>query len=345
VTFLRWLSTAGIAAYAAHLATVHATPIDAALPLLAVVVTVVSAVAYRWVMLGVPLLVLAELCFPEEGTRLLLLGAIVAGVFAVVMLRRSEEQTSLRAVTLTVAAIVVLRWIPLAEVQLGREVFLMMIAVAIVFVLGRTPLAIAIAVLAALLTPAIPLRTLLLPLAVLFVFMLARMFGMPRLRWAWPSAVAVSMALLFFAWSGIVARAFPVMLQPSRAELPRVQVNQALAAGRSIALDVPARATALILSGANVARMPRGTTLGVIEPGARVVRIGDVADWGSTRRDQFFGSRNPLPKDRAGRIRGYGYAAWIDGAGRLPLPRASVIRITADAALPPGASMQVEGFE
>ena len=48
----------------------------------------------------------------------------------------------------------------------------------------------------------------------------------------------------------------------------------------------------------------------------------------------------------AGTIRDYGYAAWIDGAGRVALPRgARTIRVTADAALPADASLQVEGFE
>jgi hypothetical protein len=86
--------------------------------------------------------------------------------------------------------------------------------------------------------------------------------------------------------------------------------------------------------------------LGRIEPGGRIVRIGDAADWGYMRREQFYGARNPLPRDAAGKIRGYGYAAWVDGAGRIPLPpNARTIRVTADASLPADAALQVESFE
>ena len=126
----------------------------------------------------------------------------------------------------------------------------------------------------------------------------------------------------------------------------REQVTQALSANTAVQLDVPDGATSLIVSGANVARMTRGTPLGRIEPGGRVVRIGDAADWGARRRQYFHGMRNPLPRDPAGRLRDYGYSAWIDGAGRVALPaKARMIRVIGDAALPPGASIQVEGFE
>jgi hypothetical protein len=246
---------------------------------------------------------------------------------------------------MTLGAIVLLRWIPFSEVHLGREILLMAIAVAIVLVLGRTPFAVAVAIVAALLTPAVPMRTLLLPIAVLFVAILARVFGMPRLTLRWPSTIAIAFAMLFFAWSGVVARAFPYFLRRAEPEKPRYVVNQALAANVSLTLDVPEHATSLIVSGANVARMPRGTPLGTIEPGGRIVRIGDAADWGYLRREHFYGAHNPLPREPVGKLRGYGYTAWIDGAGRVPLPHAGTIRVTADASLPPGASIQVEGFE
>ena len=76
------------------------------------------------------------------------------------------------------------------------------------------------------------------------------------------------------------------------------------------------------------------------------MRIGDIADWGYMRRDAWNHAHNPLPRQPVGRVRDYGYAAWVDGAGRIPLPKgARTIRVTADASLPPGASLQVEGFE
>ncbi|HEX2122108.1 MAG TPA: hypothetical protein VHL59_10740, partial [Thermoanaerobaculia bacterium] len=247
----------------------------------------------------------------------------------------------------TIAAIVLLRWIPFDSVLLIRELFLLAVAVAIVFVLGRTPFAVAVAVIAALVTPAIPLRTLALPLIVLFVAILARGFGMPRLRLALPSAVVLGFAMLFFAWSGIVARAFPYfLLRDARPVEERYTVNAALLASQSAELWVPPTARALIVSGANVPRFRRGAALGRIEPGGIDIRVGDAADWGYMRREHFYGTRNPLPRDPAGQIRGYGYAAWVDGAGRVPLPRgARTIRVTAAPDLPPGASLQVEGFE
>lgn len=339
MTQLRWLLTAAIAAFACQLAVHHATPIDRALPFVAVIVTLVAVLSYRELMLGVPLLVVAEIAIPDERMRLIAFGAVVAAVFAIAL--REKE----RAWLLALPAILLLRWIPFSEVHIGRELFLLAIAAAIVLVLDRTPFAIVLAVSVVLITPAIPLRTLLVPIAVLVVAILAKIFGMPKLTLAWPSTVVLAFVMLFFAWSGVVARAFPFFLQRAKPQLPLYAVTQAIGANETLILDVPEGKTSLIVSGANVARLPRGTALGTIEPGGRIVRIGDAADWGSLRRDHFYRTHNPLPRDPAGKVREYGYAAWIDGAGRVPLPRASVIRVTADAALPKGAAMQVEGFE
>jgi hypothetical protein len=343
VTQLRWLLTAVVAAYACQLAVAHATPIDCALPAIAVILTVLAAVSYPSLMLSVGLLLVTEIAIGDESTRLLLFGAIVASAFVIALFSDARKPIALLATTL--AAILLLRWIPFSDVPLGREIFLLLIAAAIVLVLGRTPFAVAVAVVTVLITPAIPMRTLLLPIAVLFVAVLARVFGMPRLVLRWPSMIVIAFVMLFFAWSGVVARAFPYFLRRAEPERPRHVVNQALAANVSTTLEVPEHATSLIVSGANVARMPRGTVLGTIEPGGRVVRIGDAADWGFLRREHFFGARNPMPRNPAGRLRDYGYAAWIDGAGRVPLSDARVIRVTAAASLPPGASIQVEGFE
>ena len=366
MTQLRWLLTAAIAAYACQLAVHHATPIDRALPFIAVIVTVVAAVSYPSLMVGVVLLVVAELVVVDEGLRLLAFGVVVAGVFAVAMVgiglgrigpigrigQIGEPIRPIRPIgpirpspiVLAVAAILVLRWIPFSEVRLGRELFLLAVAALIVLVLDRTPFAIALAVVVVLITPAIPLRTLLLPLAVLFIAVLAKVFVMPKVRLVWPSTIAVAFVMLFFAWSGVVARAFPYFLQRARPEVPRFMVAQAFPANGAVTLDVPAGAKSLIVSGANVARMPRGAALGTVN--ARTIRIGDAADWGYLRRPHFYGTRNPLPRDPAGKLRGYGYSAWVDGAGRVALPaNARTIRVVVDAALPPGASLQVEGFE
>ena len=347
---LQWIISAAVSAYASYLAVHYTTPVDRALPVLAVVVVFVAwAFSFDAALVAVPALILAEIAVEDETVRLVVLGVIVcAGLLscwvAETTRRPATQQPSNPATALVIAALIVLRWIPTPE-HAVREVILIALAIAIAWVLGRTPFAIAVAVITALVTPAVPLRTFALPLAVLLVAILARVFGMPRLRLALPSYVAVGFALLFFAWSGIVARAFPYFLKRAHPLGEKYTVNFALAPSRSVTLYVPDGARALIVSGANVPRLRRGALLGKIEPNLDI-RIGDAADWGYMRRDAFYGAHNPLPRDPAGRIRGYGYLAWVDGAGRVPLPHgARMIRVTADAHLPPDASLQVEGFE
>lgn len=315
---------------------------------------------YPALMLSAPLLVLAEMIFPLEPVRLLALGVVMAGTFMIgVASDVGRDHASPEAngapvsrgrsgtmIAVALLALLVLRWIPIANVQFGRELLLLAMAAATVAVLGHTPFAVTVAVLVAFVTPAVPLRTLALPFAVLGVAALARLFGMPRLRWTWASALVLGFVMLFFPWSGIVARAFPYFLRSVPPPSGRTYIANALSAQRSVVYDVPSGARSVILSGANVARLRRGALLGRIEPGAIAVRVGDVADWGYMRRDHFYEAHNPLPRDAAGRIRDYGYLAWVDGAGRVALPRgARTIRVTAAASLPRGASLQVEGFE
>ena len=239
MTQLRWLLTAAIAAYACQLAVHHATPIDRALPFVALAVTLVAALSYPSLMLGVPLLILAEIAIPDEATRLLAFGAVVAVVWSAgvspadpAASRRRPSWVAARdaGVPIALLAILLLRWIPFEDVRLGREIFLLVIAALIVLVLDRTPFAVAVAVIVALITPAIPLRTLLLPLAVLFAAVLAKVFGMRRVALTWPSTIAMAVVMLFFAWSGVMARAFPYFLQRARPEVPRHTVAQALQA-------------------------------------------------------------------------------------------------------------------
>lgn len=341
---IRWVLAAALSALACHLSVIHATPVDRALPFLAVLTTILAAASYPSVMLGVPLLILAEIAIPDEGMRLLAFGVLMA--FAITIPPASRLRDGRLAAGVPLAAILLLRWIPIHDVLLGRELFLLVLALLIFLVLDRTPFAMAVAVLTVLVTPAVPLRTLALPMLVLVVAVAARTLGMPRIVLAWPSRVLVAFAILFFAWSGVVARAFPYFLHRATEPRERIVVAQALGAGKSLTLEVPEGAKSLVVSGANVARLRRGALLGRMEPGSLGIRIGDAADWGSLRREQFHGNRNPLPRDPAGKIRGYGYGAWLDGAGRIALPRgARQVRVIAAASLPAGASLQVEGFE
>lgn len=348
---IQWIASAALSAYACHLVVLHATPlhstlIDRALPLLGLVVTALAAVSHPAVMLAVPLLIVSEVAIADEPTRLFAFGVVLAAAFGVTVTRDDSAWRWVRPAVVTIAALVVLRWIPLADVMIGRELFLIVIALAIVAILGAGPIAVAIAVAAVLATPAVPLRTLALPVLVVFVVFLARVFGLPRLRLSVPAAAILGFMMLFFAWSGVVARALPWFLRVAEPAASRVAIHRALAPGESVRFDVPPATRSLIASGANVAHLSRGTLIGRIEPGGRELRIGDVADWGYLRREQFYGSRNPLPSDPAGRLHGYGYRAWVDGAGRIALPnRASSIIVTADAALPAGSTLQVEGFE
>ncbi|MDP9193675.1 MAG: hypothetical protein M3P06_18425, partial [Acidobacteriota bacterium] len=94
MTQLRWLLTAAIAAYACQLAVHHATPIDRALPFVALAVTLVAALSYPSLMLGVPLLILAEIAIPDEAARLLAFGVVVAGVFAIALVRVGGRQSA-----------------------------------------------------------------------------------------------------------------------------------------------------------------------------------------------------------------------------------------------------------
>ncbi|MEP6745869.1 MAG: DUF202 domain-containing protein [Gemmatimonadota bacterium] len=82
---LRWIAAAALSALACHVAVNHATPIDRALPLLAVVVTFLAWRSYSALMLAVPLLILTQILFPGEPVRLLALGVVVAAAFAIAL--------------------------------------------------------------------------------------------------------------------------------------------------------------------------------------------------------------------------------------------------------------------
>lgn len=349
MTRLRWILLAAGSAYACQLAAQTATPVDRALPLIGLAVVAFAWASRDAILAAVPALVVCASVFPGEHLRLFAYGVVVAAAIslALAFAKREDdfEEKTLAMPLIAIAALVLLRWIPLAEVRVGRELAILAIAALIVFVLGRTPLSVAVAVAAGLFTPAVPLRTLALPLAVLVVAAIARIFGMQRLRALLPSIVWSGFVMLFFAWSGVTARSFTWFLRAAAPPAHRVTIAEAIPPGRSVTFDVPEGASNLIVSGANVARLAPGTVVGRIEPGRSIV-IGDVADWGFMRRDVFYGTRNALPRDPAGTLRSYGYTAWVDGAGRIAVPAGvRTIRVTADPDLPGDASLQVEGFE
>ncbi|HEX9983940.1 MAG TPA: hypothetical protein VGF69_11800, partial [Thermoanaerobaculia bacterium] len=79
---LSWLLAAAVSAYACHLGVQHGTPIDAALPLLALIATAVAWATSPAVMLAVPMLLAGELALPDERLRLLYFGVVMAGAFS-----------------------------------------------------------------------------------------------------------------------------------------------------------------------------------------------------------------------------------------------------------------------
>ncbi|MEK6375123.1 MAG: hypothetical protein AABO58_20820 [Acidobacteriota bacterium] len=167
-----------------------------------------------------------------------------------------------------------------------------------------------------------------------------------------PLVYAAALALFaMWPWSGIVARALPVV---ARFEPPtgtvRV-VGWALGRGEEATLAIPhARHVIVNASAASGSGLPAGTLLGTIDAGTctRSVRIGDVADFGFTRRPHFFAARNPLPRITRGDIRGYGATAWLHGAGAIGVACSgdfASLRFRAAATLPPGARLQIESVE
>jgi len=332
------------------------TPIDRALPLVVLIIFALSWCVRRtrWVaavQVSIPIAIAFELLPLSETARLLGIGACVGVAFAVALFVEPDVPF-VRAAFYLVAALVLLRWIPWSDVPVVRELLALGGALLILLVFRRAParapaphlvssFGIAVAILAALFTPAIPLRTVALPYLVAIAAWLFR-----RVRAEVFAAVLVGAVVSLFPWSGVVARGLPFLLTRHRSEKPRQEIRVSLAPSRSFDVWVEPPAESLILSGANVSRLPRGTIVGWIEPGHVALRLGDLADWGYMRRQHYFTSRNGVPRNPAGTIRDYGYSSWVDGAARVPLPiRRGTIRITADPHLPPSALLQVEAVE
>lgn len=332
-----------VSAYAAAVVTQNATPVDSALPLMAVIVTIVAAFSHPAIQVALPLLIGGEIVIADERLRLLWFGLVIGSALGAAALCHSERERRIRAVVVAVGAILLLRWIPLKTIVIWRELLLIAIALLILAALRWTATGVAIAVAVAMFTPLIPLRTIGFSMAVLVVAAILRAFDFPVMRFDVAASLGLALMLMFFAWSGVLARATSFAIRGLPSATPREPIRMALAPGQSIDLDVPANATAVILSGANLSRLRRGTITGSINHVP--VRIGDVADWGFLRREHFYGSRNGVPNDPAGELRDYGQNAWIDGAARFPIRQAASLHIAADPRLPATARLQIDAFE
>jgi hypothetical protein len=315
------------------------TPVDHALPFIAVLVIAMALLCGRRaavILFAIPLLVACAICFPDTHMRLLGYGIVVASAFCGAVWA-IEEWNFIRCAGLTLVGIALLRWIARERVEVWREIMIVAGALLIVAVMKKSPLAVAVALATAFLTPGIPTRTLLIPFAVAAVAWLIQ-FELVVV----PAFVTAAMVILF-PWSGVAARAITYFFRavPAQRLAP---LNFALRPGQSIDIDVPNDAKSLAVSAANGFRLKRDQVAGTLD--GRPLTMRDLADWGYMRREQWWRSTNRLPHVPAGIIRGYGYDAWVDGAGRIPLPpRATRIRVAADPHLPAGVRLQVEAFE
>jgi hypothetical protein len=330
-----WIASAIAAGAACAYAAVPATPIDRALPLAAIVAVLLAWIAERpAIALAAPALLVCSVVFVDEHSRLLAYGVVMAAAFAAAVVLHAHP-------LIAALAIVMLRWIPWHDVVLWRELVLLIGAMLIVAAMPRSALGIFLAVATALFTPGWPMKTLAIPyLVAMLALLIVWSDRRPRLA----PALALGLMLAFYPWSGVMARGWRAFLNPPR-DGERQEIRYALHPGQSATFDIPDGAS-LIVSAANAQRLRRGTLLGRIDPQGIPIRVGDASDWGFMRREEWFRSRNGYPRDPAGRIRDYGFPAWIDGAGRIRLPReAGTIRVTADPHLPPAAVLQVESAE
>jgi hypothetical protein len=401
------------------------TPIDAHLPL---VIALVLACAWAArgtgfsvsIQCAVPLLIAAMMTIADERTRLMAYGVIVAAAFALAVFATARETERWRlagwpggpcpersrrisppTVVLATAGVILLRWIPLRDVRVVKELVLLVGSVALLFVIRRrdpsaalrtgaaeTPALLSVLLLAAV-TPIPPGKMALLPLTVaslVFVtrrvpqvaiglaFLIAAFFAryslatiyiavaivflIPLLERVKPLTYAAAIAIFaLWPWSGIIARALPVFRNYEPASGDARPVGVALAVSEATAIDVPphVRHVVVTASGGQLARLKRGRVVGTIEATdargyvtTRPIAIGDIADFGFNRREQFFASRNPLPRFSSGEIRDYGANAWVWGGGRTAIASANDmrnLRVIAAPNLPHDAHLQIDSVE
>jgi len=389
------------------------TPIDAHLPL---VIALVLACAWAargtgWaaaIQCAVPLLIAAMMTIADERTRLMAYGIIVAAAFgaAVIVTAYETERWRLAGwpggvsppmVVLAIVGVILLRWIPLRDVHVVKELIVVIGSIALLFAIrrrdaseptGGTPALLCVLVLAAV-TPIPPGKMALLPLTVaVLVFVTRRapqvaiaafflvcaffaryslatiyiavaiVFLMPLLHRVKPLTYATALTIFaLWPWSGIIARALPIVRSYEPAAGGVRPVGVALAPSEARTIDVPphVRHAVVTLSGGQMARLKRGRIVGTIEATdtlgnktTRPISIGDIADFGFMRREQFFASRNPFPRFSPGEIRDYGANAWVWGAGRTAIASTAemkTLRVVAAPNLPHDAHLQIDSVE
>ena len=177
-----WLAFAIVAAIASYVVAPAATPIDRALPFVVVLISMCGFVARRFpafFQIATLLLFAPAIFIADEHTRLLAYGLIAAAAFAFAL--AIAPKTMEASVPLTLAGVLLLRWIPFSQVIVWREVIVMVGAVILVTVSGLKP---APTLAIALVTPIFPAKMLLFP------FVAAIVLKLPRLAIAGMFAVA-----------------------------------------------------------------------------------------------------------------------------------------------------------
>lgn len=372
-------------------------------PLIAAAVIAMSyagrASARPWIQLALPLLICATLFTREERTQFLAYGVIVAAAFAAAA--AAAPQTFRAAVALTGIGVFLVRWIPIEDVVVWREIVVLIGVLAVVASLcggwlaagsglrGRHhTLCIAAAIAVAVVTPVIPARGLVFPFAVAVLNLLppaarlaiaaAMIATLPFARYSFAPLLVVAAIVLalplvrripllpqtaaaalfmLWPWSGLLARSFPAVLRASHPSDHAQGIGMALEPAQSVSVTVPSGTLAVVVtvSGARTSRMRGGELLGRIDAigrhgrvVSRTVVIGDAADFGFMRRDQFLAARNPPPRLPVDDIRGYGATAWLYGAGRVTIHSTDTIaslRFSAASGLPRQARFQIESID
>ncbi|HKO01635.1 MAG TPA: hypothetical protein VJ032_08085 [Thermoanaerobaculia bacterium] len=184
-TNIGWLLAAAASAYACFVAVPGTTPIDRALPLVALLVTLLAWSAESMaVQIAVPLLIVAAIAVPDERLRLLTYGVIVAAAFA-------RSLFSAAAIPVAIAGIALLRWIPLDSVVVWREALILVGALLVLRFTRSVPAA----VLVAAATPLFPLK------ALAFPFLIAALAAwLPRRFRVW-AVVGFAVLVVFARYS------------------------------------------------------------------------------------------------------------------------------------------------
>lgn len=335
-----WIAAGVLSFYACWRLGAHATSIDRALPWVALIVVAVAWLGESSAVLcAVPLLIGCAITFPNDRTRLLSYGVVVAVGFCGAMLN-VDELTFPRATGFAIAGTALIRWIAREHFSFIREAMLLFLIVMIVAVARRSALGIALALVAALYTPTIPLRTLAIPIGILAIAWLTRPLST---HLSALSTLLIALMLTLFPYSGILART-PRYLRHGNPAKDRVNLYWAMHPGQTQTFEVPPDAKNVILSLSNGANLKRRTVVGHL--GEQELHVGDVVDWGFARREEWWRSTNRMPRHAAGHIRAYGYDGWVDGAVRFALPPgAQTIQLNVDPRLPRETILQVEAFE